>query len=81
MSCAGCSKNGNNGLPKGCRNNGACASGGCTMLEVFDWLAGMDLPSEYKSFDCVEVRFKNTRKEYYRNSNNLQNKVKSLLQK
>ncbi|PCJ87483.1 MAG: hypothetical protein COA57_04725 [Flavobacteriales bacterium] len=72
MGCATCSKNNGSGLPSGCRNNGWCASGGCNKLEVFNWLAGMELPSGQKSFDCVEIRFKNTRKEYYRNESNLE---------
>jgi cell fate regulator YaaT (PSP1 superfamily) len=31
----------------------------------------MSLPNGQKSFDCVEVRFKNSRKEFYRNADNL----------
>jgi cell fate regulator YaaT (PSP1 superfamily) len=33
---------------------------------VFDWLAGMNLPAGMTPFDIVEVRFKNSRKEYFR---------------
>jgi cell fate regulator YaaT (PSP1 superfamily) len=32
----------------------------------------MELPSGQSTFDCVEVRFKNSRKEFFRNVNNLQ---------
>jgi cell fate regulator YaaT (PSP1 superfamily) len=39
---------------------------------VFDWLAGMELPLGQKTFDIVEVRFKNSRKHFYRNVNNLE---------
>ena len=31
----------------------------------------MDIPDGQKIFDCVEVRFKNSRKEFYRNTNNI----------
>lgn len=67
MGCSNCSSN---GLPKGCKNNGACGINGCDKLTVFDWLANMEQPSG-KGFDFIEVRFKNGRKEYYKNSDNL----------
>lgn len=67
MGCSNCSSN---GLPKGCKNNGACGINGCDKLTVFDWLANMEQPSG-KGFDFIEVRFKNGRKEYYKNSNHL----------
>ena len=43
---------------------------GCDKLSVFDWLANMDQPSD-KDFDIVEVRFKNGRKEFFRNTQRL----------
>ncbi len=67
MGCSSCST-GNGGQPRGCRNNGTCGSDGCNKLTVFDWLANMSLPNGQKPFDCVEVRFKNSRKEFYRNT-------------
>ncbi len=68
MSCTGCSTG------RGCGSGGGCSSksGGCNKLNVFDWLANMELPSGQKPFDIVEIRFKNSRKEFYRNRNNLQ---------
>ncbi len=42
---------------------------GCTKLSVFDWLR--DIPHGTSEEDLVEVRFKNTRKAYYRNVNAL----------
>ncbi len=71
MGCSSCSS-GANGLPGGCKNNGACGTYGCNKLEVFDWLAGMELPIGLKPFDIVEVRFKNSRKGFYRNTANLE---------
>lgn len=71
MGCSSCST-GKNGLPGGCKNNGACGTHGCNKLEVFDWLAGMELPDGQKPFDIVEIRFKNSRKGFYRNSSGLE---------
>jgi len=54
----------------GCRNNGACGTGGCNKMNVFDWLSNMEAPSVQR-FDVVEVKFKGGRKDYYRNPNQL----------
>jgi cell fate regulator YaaT (PSP1 superfamily) len=54
----------------GCSNNGMCLTGGCNKMNVFDWLSNMEMPRENK-FDIVEVRFKNGRKDYYRNPEKL----------
>jgi len=67
MGCETC-KTG--GIVDGCRNNGGCLTGGCNKLNVFDWLADMDIPSSQK-FDIVEIRFKSGRKEFFRNSDSL----------
>lgn len=69
MGCSSCSTGG--GTPRGCQNNGTCSSGGCNKLGVFDWLANMKLPSGKSQYDIVEVRFKNSRKAFYRNAKNL----------
>jgi len=70
MGCNSCST-GKDGQPKGCKNNGTCGTDGCNKLTVFDWLSNMSLPSGVKPFDFVEVRFKNSRKEFFRNTENL----------
>ena len=70
MGCSSCST-GADGQPRGCKNNGTCGTDGCNKLTVFDWLSNMSLPNGERSFDCVEVRFKNSRKEFFRNSENL----------
>lgn len=70
MSCSSCST-GKDGQPRGCKNNGTCGTDGCNKLTVFDWLSNMALPNGEKPFDCVEVRFKNSRKEFFRNTDNL----------
>ncbi len=58
------------GKVSGCQNNGACATGGCNKMNVFDWLSNMEMPMADR-FDVVEVRFKNGRKEFFRNSEKL----------
>ncbi|WP_274474915.1 PSP1 domain-containing protein [Mangrovimonas aestuarii] len=70
MACNSCSS-GKDGLPKGCKNNGTCGTDSCNKLTVFDWLSNMSLPSGEKPFDWIEVRFKNGRKHYYKNTENL----------
>lgn len=70
MGCSSCSSGG--GLPGGCKNNGACGTYGCNKLDVFDWLSGISLPDGQKPFDVVEVRFKNSRKAFYRNTTGLE---------
>jgi cell fate regulator YaaT (PSP1 superfamily) len=55
----------------GCNNNGACGTGGCNKMNVFDWLSNMDVPSSMR-FNVVEVKFKGGRKEYFRNTNDLE---------
>ncbi|MEN1784432.1 MAG: regulatory iron-sulfur-containing complex subunit RicT, partial [Bacteroidota bacterium] len=70
MGCSSCS-NGKDGQPRGCKNNGTCGTDGCNKLTVFDWLSNMSLPNGQHPFDCVEVRFKNSRKAYFRNTEGL----------
>jgi len=48
-----------------CRTKSGC----CAKLHVTDWLSDIKLPIELNNI--VEVRFKNTRKDYYQNVNNL----------
>lgn len=84
MGCSGCSSGRGcstaaPGLPGGCRNNGSCGTGGCNKLGVFDWLAGMELPHGQKQFEIVEVRFKNSRKEFYRNLEGLELNVGDVI--
>lgn len=77
MGCASCSSEG--GTPKGCKNNGTCSSGGCNKLEVYDWLANIALPAGQEIYNIVEVRFKNSRKAFYKNSFNLSLQVGDIV--
>jgi len=70
MSCNNCSSTINN-TPKGCKSNGNCNTGSCDKLAVFDWLANMPLPTGQKPVNIFEVRFKNGRKHFYKNVDNL----------
>ena len=70
MGCSSCSS-GKDGQPKGCKNNGTCGTDGCNKLTVFDWLSNMSLPGGVAPFACVEVRFKNGRKAFFKNTENL----------
>ena len=67
MGCTNCGS----GTPNGCRNNGTCSSGGCNKLEVYDWLANVALPGGQTPYDILEIRFKNSRKGFYRNTKKL----------
>ncbi|MES2798442.1 MAG: regulatory iron-sulfur-containing complex subunit RicT [Bacteroidota bacterium] len=67
MGCTSCSS----GTPGGCGNKGTCSSGGCSKLEVYDWLSNLQLPDGQSKYDLVEVRFKNSRKAFFRNTKNL----------
>ena len=70
MACNSCST-GIDGQPKGCKNNGTCGTDSCNKLTVFDWLANMSLPNGQEPFLGIEVRFKNGRKQYYKNTETL----------
>ena len=77
MGCGHCNSGRGNhntegGIPAGCNNNGSCGTtGGCNKLNVFDWLGNMNLPAGQKACDMVEIRFKNSRKDFFKNTNSL----------
>ena len=68
MGCS-CATLSENSVP-GCGSNGSCQTGGCNKLNVFDWLSNMETASN--AFDIVEVRFKNGRKDFFKNNNHLE---------
>ena len=69
MGCGSCSTGGGC-APAGCKSNGSCLTNGCSKLDVYDWLSDMDMPSNYKAFNVVEVKFKGSRKDFYINYEN-----------
>ncbi len=72
MACTNCStKTNDSGIPKGCGSKGSCGTESCNKLSVFDWLSNMHYPSGFEPFDVVEVRFKNGRKDFYKNTDKL----------
>src|SRR5687768_1805480 len=73
MGCAGCGTKTAKGLPAGCKNNGSCATSGCgDKLDVYDWLQNIYFHEEVVRHPLVEVKFKGTRKEYFRNVNGIE---------
>jgi cell fate regulator YaaT (PSP1 superfamily) len=56
-----------NPIYRGCPTSNR--AGTCAKLEVFNWLS--DLDNILNPDELVEIRFKNTRKDYYRNVNGL----------
>lgn len=69
MGCGSCSSGGC--TPAGCKSNGSCLTNGCSKLDVYDWLSHMDMPANYKPFSIIEVKFKGSRKEFYKNVDNI----------
>ena len=59
------------------QNKPICRSGNSCKLNVNDWLN--DLPKLHNGFDIVEVRFKNTRKAFYKNVNDLSLEIGDLV--
>ena len=69
MACTNCSTSVGNA--PGCKSKGACSTGNCGKMPVFNWLSNMSLPAGKSPFDILEVRFKNGRKAFFKNKNNL----------
>jgi len=69
MGCGSCGSGGCSST--GCGRNGGCATGGCNKLNTFDWLGNMLTPDQTEADNVYEVRFKNTRKGFYRNVHGL----------
>ncbi len=73
MGCSSCgTKTGGGCSPAGCKSNGTCGTSGCNALNVYDWFRDMELPDDFVPFNIVEVRFKGSRKEYFRNTEHLE---------
>jgi cell fate regulator YaaT (PSP1 superfamily) len=54
-------------------DSGNCSTRMCSKLKVYDWLH--DVPEGALATDIVEIRFKNTRKDFYKNVNGLNLKI------
>lgn len=73
MSC-GCKTSGDSSHSCGTKSQNGCEKvdtcGNSYKLSVFDWLSDINNPPQSK-FDFVEVRFKNDRKQFYKNVHHL----------
>jgi len=66
MGCSSCGT-----APGGCKSTGRCSSGGCSMMQVYDWLSDIAL-APHDRFNIYEVSFKNgARKGFFINNDNL----------
>lgn len=71
MGCSSCSTKTSDDKSAGCKNNGSCGTGGCNKLNIYNWLSNMELPSGQAPFNIIEVRFKGSRKEFFKLDNNM----------
>lgn len=78
MGCGSCSSGGGC-TPAGCKSNGSCLTGGCQKMEVHDWLSNLDMPSNYRSFPIIEVKFKGSRKEFFVNNDDIYLEIGELI--
>jgi cell fate regulator YaaT (PSP1 superfamily) len=73
----GCNGRGCHKLIKDASESVTCQDMGGNKLNAFGWLG--DIPEAYQDCDIVEVRFKNTRKGFFRNVNDLKLKKGDVL--
>lgn len=70
-------------IARGCKPQGKekemtfCQQGSCNKLNVYDWM--YDIPETITSQDIIEIRFKNTRKGFYQNTNKLRLKTGDIV--
>ncbi|GAB1463381.1 regulatory iron-sulfur-containing complex subunit RicT [Pedobacter sp.] len=48
-------------------------------MVVHDWLSNLDMPSNYRSFPIIEVKFKGSRKEFFVNSDDIYLEIGELI--
>jgi cell fate regulator YaaT (PSP1 superfamily) len=53
-------------IPKVYTKNEGVYQHRCSKFDTYDWLVSIPLPADFKPFDVAEVRFKNSRKDFYR---------------
>ncbi len=82
MSC-GCKTSGDSGHSCGTKSATGCESvntcGNSYKLSVFDWLSNVSSPSQKTVNELVEVRFKNDRKSFFRNTHNFPLHIGSIV--
>jgi len=57
-------------IPVGFKSNGLCLTYGRSQSDVYDWLADIVMPPDYKVCNIIEIKFKGSRKEFYLNLQN-----------
>ena len=55
----------------------SCEKSGCNKLDTFNYLD--NIPEEFQNCEIVEVRFKNTRKGFFKSNNNLKLRVGDIV--
>ncbi|MGV4414743.1 PSP1 domain-containing protein [Chryseobacterium sp. T1] len=82
MSC-GCKTSGDSSHSCGTKSASGCSSvdtcGNSYKLSVFDWLSDIQNPKGANACDFVEVRFKNDRKYFFKNTHNLPLNIGSIV--
>jgi len=53
--------------PSEYRNDVSYITDGGSQLNVYDWLANIPMPSNYQTFNIIEIKFKGGRKDFYLN--------------
>lgn len=72
MGCGSCGSHKEGGIPTGCKDNGACRSGGCNRLNVHDWLSLVPVSDFDRPFPFIEISFNHgSRKDFFKTSNPL----------
>jgi len=54
----------------GFKSKDPCLTYGCSQSDVYDWLADIVMPPDYKVCNIIEIKFKGSRKEFYLNLQN-----------
>ena len=66
-------------VPGGFKNIGSGLTYGCSKSDVYDWLADIVMPPDYKVCNIIEIKFKGSRKEFYLNLQNIYFKNRELV--
>ena len=66
-------------VPNGMKSNGSNLTYGCSKSDVYDWLSDFVMPPHYKVCNIIEIKFNETRKEFYLNRQNIYFKTGELV--
>lgn len=68
-----------NSVPGSTKSNGPGLTYGYSKSDVYDWLADIVMPTDYKVCNITEIKFKGSRKEFYLNHQNIYFKTGELV--